>query len=82
VQAAWIGLGQHKEKIVNLDDVFKQDQNDEPIKQLTRMLGIYYNGLIDNGIPPDTASQMIQDYHWTSFCCAIYKDTGNFPPRS
>lgn len=67
---------------MNLDDVFKNDQNDEPVRQLARMLGVYYKALVDAGIPVDIAAQMLEDYHWTSFCCNTYRETGNFPPRS
>jgi len=67
---------------MNLDDIFKQDQGDENLRALGRMLGILYTSLVDNGIPVDTACQMIEDYHWATFCCSSYREIGHFPPRS
>lgn len=71
-----------RKAIMNLEDVFKHDQDDEPIKQLGRMLGVYYKSLVESGIPIEVAAIMIEDYHWTTFCCGTYKETGVFPPRS
>lgn len=67
---------------MDMSELFKQDQDDEAVRRLARMFGAYYLNLVEAGIPVELAQVMVEDYHWTTFCCASYRESGNYPPRS
>lgn len=66
---------------MNLDEIFKQDQSDAGTRAIAKSLATYYLSLVSNGIPEETATDMLLDYHWILMCSSTFKD-GNYPPRS
>lgn len=68
---------------MDMSDIFKDDQDNAAIKGFGRMLGMYYQGIVESGIPEDTAKQMVLDYHWLITCKSQFGDKrASFPPRS
>lgn len=59
------------------------DQDNDSIKNFGKMFGIYYKGMVEAGLPEDTAKQMTLDYHWVITCKSQFGDKrASFPPRS
>ena len=66
-----------KEPPMNVTAVM--DQAGAFLKGLSAPLGEYYLGLINAGIPPEYAVELLRDFHWLQICNALFP--GQLPRR-